>query len=100
MCRGFLFYPQAPLIAVPRYRVGMEIFVTPAWVANRLQSPGLVILDATLPPVGIVPVADVRARYLAKHLPGAVFFDIEALSDADTSLPHMLPAKTKSPRKI
>lgn len=32
-----------------------------------------------------------RAEYRAGHLPGAVFFDIEALSDHTSSLPHMLP---------
>ncbi len=30
------------------------------------------------------------AEYRAGHLPGAVFFDIEALSDHTSSLPHML----------
>jgi thiosulfate/3-mercaptopyruvate sulfurtransferase len=50
-----------------------------------------VILDATLPPVGITPPIDTRGRYVAKHIPGAVFFDINELSDHSTSLPHMLP---------
>jgi thiosulfate/3-mercaptopyruvate sulfurtransferase len=34
---------------------------------------------------------DTRARYLARHIPGAVFFDIDELSDHATPLPHMLP---------
>jgi thiosulfate/3-mercaptopyruvate sulfurtransferase len=34
---------------------------------------------------------DTRGRYLEKHIPGAVFFDIEELSDHSTTLPHMLP---------
>jgi thiosulfate/3-mercaptopyruvate sulfurtransferase len=50
-------------------------------------------MDATLPPVGVVPPVDTRARYLARHIPGAVFFDIDELSDHATSLPHMLPAE-------
>ncbi len=57
-----------------------------------LDDPGVVILDATLPPVGVTPPVDTRARYLAKHIPGAVFFDIEELSDRSNPLPHMLPA--------
>ena len=34
---------------------------------------------------------DPRAEFLAGHVPGAVFWDIDALSDQRTSLPHMLP---------
>jgi len=70
----------------------MNPLVSPAWLAGHLQDPTLVILDATLPPVGVVPPVDTRARYLAQHLPGAVFFDIEELSDRSTTLPHMLPS--------
>jgi thiosulfate/3-mercaptopyruvate sulfurtransferase len=70
----------------------MDHFVTTSWLAGRLDDPGVVILDATLPPVGVTPPADTRARYLAKHIPGAVFFDIEELSDRSNPLPHMLPA--------
>jgi thiosulfate/3-mercaptopyruvate sulfurtransferase len=50
-----------------------------------------VVLDATLPPVGVIPVVDTRGHYLAQHIPGAVFFDIEELSDHSTGLPHSMP---------
>jgi thiosulfate/3-mercaptopyruvate sulfurtransferase len=69
----------------------MSPLVSPARLSARLQDPSVVILDATLPPVGVTPPVDTRARYLARHLPGAVFFDIEELSDHATTLPHMLP---------
>ena len=69
----------------------MNPLVTTAWLAGRLREPDVVILDATLPPVGVTPPADTRARYTAKHIPGAIFFDIEELSDRASSLPHMLP---------
>ncbi len=69
----------------------MNPLVEPAWLADRLQDPGIMILDATLPPVGVTPPIDTRARYLAQHIPGAVFFDINEHSDHDTPLPHMLP---------
>ena len=72
--------------------VAMNPLVTTSWLAGRLRDPGVVILDATLPPVGITPPVDTRARYFAIHIPGAVFFDIEELSDRSTPLPHMLPA--------
>jgi thiosulfate/3-mercaptopyruvate sulfurtransferase len=69
----------------------MGSLVTTSWLAARLDDPGVVILDATLPPVGVTPPVDTRARYYAEHIPGAVFFDIEDLSDRPNPLPHMLP---------
>jgi thiosulfate/3-mercaptopyruvate sulfurtransferase len=70
----------------------MNPLVTPQWLAARLDDPRIVVFDATLPPVGVTPPVDTHARYLAAHIPGAVFFDIEQLSDHSTSLPHMLPS--------
>ncbi len=69
----------------------MNPLVTPTWLSTRLHSADTIILDATLPPVGVTPPIDTRARYLANHIPGAIFFDIEELSDHGTTLPHMLP---------
>jgi thiosulfate/3-mercaptopyruvate sulfurtransferase len=70
----------------------MNPLVTTSWLAGRLDHPGVIILDATLPPVGVTPPVDTRARYLAQHIPGAIFFDIEEHSDRSNPLPHMLPA--------
>jgi thiosulfate/3-mercaptopyruvate sulfurtransferase len=69
----------------------MNPLVSPTWLSTRLQDPNTILLDATLPPVGVTPPIDTRARYLDKHIPGALFFDIEELSDHSTPLPHMLP---------
>ena len=38
---------------------------------------------------------DAHAEYRSGHIPGAVFFDIEAVSDHSTDLPHMLPGPTQ-----
>ncbi len=70
------------------------------WIKARTGKPGLVLLDATLPPVGVTPRVDTHARYLQRHLPGAVFFDIDALSDKDTPLPHMLPSAEQFDRDM
>ena len=78
----------------------MDSLVTIPWLASRLDEPGVVILDATLPPVGVIPPVDTRARYLAKHIPGAIFFDIEALSDRASPLPHMLPSPDEFARNM
>lgn len=69
----------------------MNPLVTSSWLAEHLNDPDVVVLDATLPPVGSSPAIDTRARYIENHIPGAVFFDIEQLSDHSTPLPHMLP---------
>ncbi len=66
--------------------------VSPSWLRERLGEPDLAVLDASLSPPGATPPVDTAARYRENHIPGAVFFDIEALSDQATSLPHMLPA--------
>jgi thiosulfate/3-mercaptopyruvate sulfurtransferase len=70
----------------------MDHLVSPAWLAEHLSAPEIIVLDASLPVVGVTPVVDVHARYLEAHTPGAIFFDIETLSDHQTSLPHMLPS--------
>ena len=69
----------------------MNPLVTPSWLAQHIGGPSIVVLDATLPPVGVTPPVDTHARYLAQHIPGAIFFDIDDLSDHSTRLPHMLP---------
>lgn len=68
----------------------MQPVVTTSWLAARLGSSGLRVLDGSwyLPGSG----RDAAAEYLAGHIPGAVFFDLDASSDAGTSLPHMLPS--------
>jgi thiosulfate/3-mercaptopyruvate sulfurtransferase len=69
-------------------------------LAERLQDAGTVVLDATMPPVGVSPPVDTRARYLEKHIPGAVFLDIEQFSDQASGLPHTLLSAEEFSRKI
>jgi thiosulfate/3-mercaptopyruvate sulfurtransferase len=62
--------------------------VSTEWLAGHLGHPHLVVLDASwyLPATG----RDAAAEYLAAHIPGALRFDIDALSDPVDPLPHML----------
>lgn len=64
--------------------------VRPNWVAAHLGHPQLRLVDASyhLPSAG----RDARAEYATAHLPGAVFADIDALSDGSAPYPHTLPA--------
>ena len=59
------------------------------WLATRLDAPGLVVVDGSMH----LPTAkrNARAEYLAAHIPGALFFDIDDISDKSSTLPHMLP---------
>jgi thiosulfate/3-mercaptopyruvate sulfurtransferase len=59
------------------------------WLAGQAGKPNVVVVDASyyLP----TQKRDAKAEYLAGHIPGAVFFDINAIADASTDLPHMLP---------
>ena len=59
------------------------------WLQSRLSDSSVCIVDASwhLPPEN----RDAHAEYLQSHIPGAVFFDIDAISTPG-DLPHMLPA--------
>lgn len=67
----------------------VDPLVSTAWLAERLGDPNLRVVDATLPLVG--QPGHGRDSYVAGHIPGAVFFDVNAIADPDTDLPHMLP---------
>src|SRR6185436_12903566 len=62
--------------------------VSTEWLAAHLDAPDLVVFDASwyLAAMG----RDPWQEYLRAHIPGAVFWDLDALSDQRTSLPHML----------
>jgi thiosulfate/3-mercaptopyruvate sulfurtransferase len=63
--------------------------VTTGWLAEELGAPDLRVLDGTwhMPQLR----RDARAEFAQGHIPGAVFFDIDAIADPTTTLPHMLP---------
>ena len=58
-------------------------------LARLLATPGVVVVDATW----FLPAENrnAAAEYAAEHIPGAVRFDIDAIADTATPLPHMLP---------
>lgn len=70
-----------------------DSLVSTAWLAERLASPDIRVVDATyyLPVQG----RNARAEYEARHIPGAVFFDIDEIADTAVPLPHMLPSPEK-----
>ena len=68
----------------------VPFLVDPAWLAARLGDEGVRILDASwyLPQQR----RDGRAEYLAGHIPGAAYFDIDEVVDPSSTLPHTLPS--------
>lgn len=66
-----------------------KTLVSTDWLAAHLSDPDLRIIDASwhMPASG----RDARAEYDAAHIPAARFFDIEAIADKRSTLPHMAP---------
>jgi thiosulfate/3-mercaptopyruvate sulfurtransferase len=73
-------------------------FVTTEWLAAHLDDPNVVVLDGSWH----MPNAarNAQAEYLAGHIPGAVFFDIDGIADTSSDLPHMLPAPADFARMV
>jgi thiosulfate/3-mercaptopyruvate sulfurtransferase len=65
--------------------------VSTSWLAARLGSPRLRVVDGSwyLPGTG----RDAATEYVEGHIQGAIFFDLDASSEAETALPHMLPSQ-------
>ena len=68
----------------------MDDLVSTEWLAANLGQPDLVAVDSSL----FMPSSgrDARAEFLAAHIPGARFLDVEELSDKSHPAPHMLPS--------
>lgn len=65
----------------------MKPLISTAELAAILGAPDVKVLDARWRLDG----TDMHPAFTQSHLPGAQFFDIEAVSDRSSGLPHMLP---------
>src|SRR4051794_31823357 len=72
------------------YPRAMDSLVWTQWLAEHLGEPDLVIVDSSwfMPSSG----RSGRDEYLAAHIPGARFLDIDEVSDRTNPAPHMLPS--------
>ncbi|WP_373087074.1 3-mercaptopyruvate sulfurtransferase [Sneathiella sp.] len=73
--------------------VNPSSLVSTEWLSKHASGPDVRIVDASW----YMPATkrDPRAEYDEEHIPGAVFFDINDISDTDNSLPHMVPSPEK-----
>ena len=67
----------------------MSHFVTTAWLHSQLDADDLIVLDASW----YLPAHNRNAaqEYEEGHIPHARRFDLDAVSDHNSPLPHMLP---------
>jgi thiosulfate/3-mercaptopyruvate sulfurtransferase len=70
-----------------------DALVSTEWLAARLNAPDIRVVDASFKMPGVTPT--VQEDYAREHIPSAVFFDIDEISDTASPLPHMLPGADK-----
>ena len=73
-------------------------FVTTEWLAAHLDDPDVVVVDGSWHMPN--SARNAQAEYLAGHIPGAVFFDIDGIADTSSPLPHMLPSPADFARMV
>jgi thiosulfate/3-mercaptopyruvate sulfurtransferase len=71
----------------------MDLLVSTDWLEKELGASDLRVIDSTLFLPG--EPRDARAEYEAGHIPGAVFLDLEEVSDTANPVPHMVPPEPK-----
>jgi len=72
--------------------------VSTEWLAAHLNDPKVKVLDATFKMPGVLPLP--KDDYLKAHIPGAAFFDVDAVSDHSNPLPHMFPSAEQFGRDV
>jgi thiosulfate/3-mercaptopyruvate sulfurtransferase len=93
VCGGArIFTTMSDSLSLPAPLVSTE------WLAQHLGHPALRVVDASnyLASAG----RDARAEYAARHIPGAVFADIEWLSDERSALPHTFPSAAQFAERV
>jgi thiosulfate/3-mercaptopyruvate sulfurtransferase len=72
--------------------------VTTDWLARHLDDPAIKIIDASFKMPGVTPLP--KDDYLRGHILGAAFFDVDAVSDHNSPLPHMFPSAEQFGRDV
>lgn len=74
--------------------------VSAAWLKEHLNSPDVRIIDATWFAPFATPSKSGLSTYNTTHIPGAVFFDIDDVSDTDSPFPHTIPDPVKFSSRV
>lgn len=76
----------------------MEMLVSTEWLAGELGKPDLVVFDCST----FLPnePGNKHDAFRAARIPGARMFDIDAIADAETDLPHMVPTPARFARMV
>ena len=72
--------------------------VSTDWLSARIDDPKVKIIDASFKMPGVLPLPS--DDYLGAHIPGAVFFDVDAISDHNDPRPHMYPDAEQFARDV
>jgi thiosulfate/3-mercaptopyruvate sulfurtransferase len=72
--------------------------VSTDWLAARLDDPKVKIIDASYKMPGVLPLPS--DDYIAAHIPGAAFFDVNAIADPNDPRPHMYPSAEQFARDV
>jgi len=85
-------------VTARRQKPAVSPLVTSEWLAANLGRGNIRVVDGSwhMPQLK----RDARAEFRQAHIPGAVFFDIDAIADRRTSLPHMLPSAAEFARSV
>ncbi|MBN8909946.1 MAG: sulfurtransferase, partial [Rhodospirillales bacterium] len=76
----------------------MDMLVSTEWLAGELGKPDLVVFDCSTFLPG--EPGNKHDAFRAAHIPGARLFDIDAIADDETDLPHMVPTPAKFARMV
>src|SRR5262245_54584975 len=72
--------------------------VSTEWLSAHIDDANVKVVDATFKMPGVLPLP--KDDYLALHIPGAAFFDVDAVSDHSNPLPHMFPSAGQFGRDV
>ena len=74
--------------------------VSASWLKDNLKAPDLRVVDASWFPSWTSSAGAGRQSYDRGHIPGAVYFDIDEISDRESDLPHMMPDSVKFSSRV
>lgn len=72
--------------------------VSTQWLADHLGDADIKVIDASYKMPGVLPLPS--DDFLIAHIPGAVFFDVNAIADHNDPRPHMYPNAEQFARDV